>query len=610
VRLIVNYAAGDLDTFDQVAGSAAALAERYDVRVVVNHFPHPDRSQLIDPGDPYLEYSVNFPDLFRFTPPQAVAPFVDRRLAEDSLRLAEQRLALLRKHGLKGAFMGREPVFLPEGFYAEHPELRGPRVDHPRRSRNPCFALCLHHPEAQALYRSATVELLGHLPEVDTFYWWTNDSGAGFCWEERLYPGPNGPQTCRQQGTLPAIAAFHSAVLDGARAAGVADPMSVMTHTLTWDHERMPAGAYRYPPEPGRPGAASIYADLSLTFPVRCLWDPFERLEQIESIEAAGPVATMWWLSDVYHRSAVGTDAFRQQVALWQMALDQPQRNRNLLGRIGLLGELAAREFDAEAAADVVDAWSHVHRTFHLQRHNPFRGPSRYLPTYGPVSHRWLTRPMVAFPDELTAEDEEYFLPHVFAVGDDARRTNLLDLHGYPAADVNATYDLRSGYYDQMAGELRQAAERFSAAARTVAGKARAELATAARAARLLACLWQTGRNWLEFGVLRGQGSPHWGQGQPRPLEEMQRLAPADRARAEAYRQRLDRVMRAELDNTLAFQQLLGADREAVVVRAETADGEDTFMLSPYVQEQLTKKVRIMHAHLQDTARLAPVGGD
>jgi hypothetical protein len=37
VRLIVNYATGDLDTFDQVAGSAAALAERYDVRVVVSH---------------------------------------------------------------------------------------------------------------------------------------------------------------------------------------------------------------------------------------------------------------------------------------------------------------------------------------------------------------------------------------------------------------------------------------------------------------------------------------------------------------------------------------------------------------------------------------------
>lgn len=599
-RLLVNYATADLETFEQVAESAAALGERYDVRVVVSHFPHPDRSQLIDPGDPYLQYAVTFPDLFRFAPPELVAPYVDAALVKENVALAQRKLEVLRRHGLRGAFVGREPVYLPAAFYEAHPALRGPRVDHPRRSRNPCFALCLHLPETRALYRSAAAETVRLLPEVDTFYWWTNDSGAGFCWDEHLYPGPNGPQHCRAQGPVPAMAAFHTAVLDGAREGGAAQPLSLMTHTQAWDTERQPVGAYRYPPEAGRKGVFSIWADLSLTYPVRLLWDPFERLEQMAAIRETEPVAVKWWLSDVYHRAAVGTDALRQQVALFTLAAEQPERSRTLTGRFELLTELATSECES-AARDVVDGWAHVHEAFTLQRNNPFRGPSRYLPTYGPVSHRWLTRPMVAFPEELAPEEEEYFLPHVFAVGDEARRSNLLDLHGYPAADAAAAYDLRSAYYEQLVGALRAAARSFGKAARAAEGKAGTDLAATARAAALLACLWQTGKHWIEFAVLRAQG-------EMRPIEEMQRLNPSERARAEAYRQKVDRVMRAELDNTLTFQELLGTDREGALVRGRTPEEEDTFMLSPRLQEQLTRKREIMQRHWQDTARLAPRG--
>src|SRR6266545_6087532 len=108
-RLLINYATSDLGAFEQVAASGAALAERYEVRLVVSHFPHPDRSQRIDLGDPYLEYAVNFPDLFRFAPPDAVAPFVDGALVEENVHLAQQKLAVLQRYGLRGAFVGREP---------------------------------------------------------------------------------------------------------------------------------------------------------------------------------------------------------------------------------------------------------------------------------------------------------------------------------------------------------------------------------------------------------------------------------------------------------------------------------------------------------------------
>jgi hypothetical protein len=597
--LIVNYATNDLAAFEQVARAATVLVGQYDVRLVVSHLAQKDTHQLVDPGDPYLEYSANFPDLFHFAPPAEVAPFADPAMVEANVRLAQDKLAILRRHGLKGAFLGREPVYLPESFYAARPHLRGPRVDHPRRSRNPCFALCLHHPEAQALYRAAAEGVLERLSDVDTFYWWTNDSGAGFCWYEHLYPGPNGPQRCREQGPVPAMAAFHAAVLDAARARGVAEPISAMTHTLVWDAPRQPAGAYRYPPEDESPGVRSMPSDTSLTYPVGYLWDPVERLEQIAALDGDPPVAAIWWLSDVYHRAALDPQSTRRQVALWERATARPEQNRNLAGRIALLAELASAEFGAAAAGDVVEGWAKVHEALHLQRHNPFRGPSRFLPLYGPVSHRWLTRPMVAFPDELTPDEERYFLPHVFAVGDEARRTNLLDLHGYPCANPREAHDLRSDYYDQIVDALHGAARSFDAAARTAANGCGQELAIAARAARLLACLWLTCRHWIEYAVLRAQG-------EARTTDELLRLSVAERARAEAYRQRIDRVLRAELDNTLAFQQLLGCDAERIVTRGAFPEDEDTFLLAPALQEQLARKGELMRRHWQDTSRLVP----
>ena len=81
-RLILNYATPDLGRFEEVASAASALTERYDVRLVISHYAYKDRSQLVDPGDPYLEYSANFPDLFRFAP----RTFADSVPGSESLR--------------------------------------------------------------------------------------------------------------------------------------------------------------------------------------------------------------------------------------------------------------------------------------------------------------------------------------------------------------------------------------------------------------------------------------------------------------------------------------------------------------------------------------------
>src|SRR5262249_51189465 len=135
-RLVINYASNDLDAFAEAAEAVAPLADRYDLRMVVNHLAAKDVRHRTDLGDPYLQYSANFPDLFHFVVPAPLAPHVDPAMVEANLRLAQGKLAVLRRLGIGGAFLGREPVYLPEGLYQEHPQWRGPRIDHPRRSRN------------------------------------------------------------------------------------------------------------------------------------------------------------------------------------------------------------------------------------------------------------------------------------------------------------------------------------------------------------------------------------------------------------------------------------------------------------------------------------------
>ena len=72
-RLVINYAAPDLEVFAQIAEAAAQqLSDRYDVRMVVSHLARKDVRQRRDPGDPYLEYSANFPDIFHFVVPDAL----------------------------------------------------------------------------------------------------------------------------------------------------------------------------------------------------------------------------------------------------------------------------------------------------------------------------------------------------------------------------------------------------------------------------------------------------------------------------------------------------------------------------------------------------------
>ena len=133
----------------------------WDVRFVVSHLAAKDRRLRTDPGDPYLEYAANFPDLFHFVVPDAVQPEIDPARVEPHVALAaaeagDPSAAGARRRRSSGA--SRRSC--RSRLLARLPHWRGPRVDHPRRSRNPVFAPCFHQPEVQRCYREALPALV------------------------------------------------------------------------------------------------------------------------------------------------------------------------------------------------------------------------------------------------------------------------------------------------------------------------------------------------------------------------------------------------------------------------------------------------------------------
>ncbi len=125
--------------------------------------------EMDSPGDPYPAWYMYHPGLLKIFPPAALEKYVDKAYAEKIAALFQARCEVLRRLGLKAAYGANEPHVLPEAFFMDHPDLRGPRVDHPNRSRVPRFAPCVDRPETLAFYREALHKLLKRLPEVEIF---------------------------------------------------------------------------------------------------------------------------------------------------------------------------------------------------------------------------------------------------------------------------------------------------------------------------------------------------------------------------------------------------------------------------------------------------------
>ncbi len=152
---------------------------------------------VMDPENSYLRFTTLGP-----TPDQFVTSTYNVGLYHESLLAQNRKLllnnaALARRYGFRCAILCVEMTFMPESFFRRYPDLRGPRVDNPACSTTPLYGLCPMVPEVQDHYGQLIKGMLSLVPEIDEMHIFTNDSGAGFCYSQHLYAGPNGPYCCK-----------------------------------------------------------------------------------------------------------------------------------------------------------------------------------------------------------------------------------------------------------------------------------------------------------------------------------------------------------------------------------------------------------------------------
>ncbi len=186
-----------------------------------------------NPRDPYPWYTYWGPSMDQFVTSPLFEGVFPKEYLERNLADLKQIVEMAESFGLKPLFVGYEPRYVPESFLARHPELRGPRVDHPLRSMTPRYSLCTDREEVLEHYRILAERLIRQVPGIREMHVIFHDSGAGLCWWDGLYSGRNGPVFCQNVSAGERMKKFFSAIQQGFRDGGGAVTLVAQPHGIT-----------------------------------------------------------------------------------------------------------------------------------------------------------------------------------------------------------------------------------------------------------------------------------------------------------------------------------------------------------------------------------------
>jgi hypothetical protein len=556
-----------------------------------------------DPDDPYPAWFMHHISLLKVFPPKEVLPYVNADYATRVSTTLEKRCEILRKLGLKAVWNANEPAVMPEAFFTAYPELRGPRIDQPSRSTKAHFAPSVDEPETLRMYSESMQMLVRRCPEVEFFNWVTTDAGSGFDWTPGLYPGPNGNSNHKNRPIDERVAGFMINAQLAAKDAGKnisiglnpIAPRQWMVPTFSPEVlnaiiRRLPRGLAlqgREGPD-GRQyfGGASSGAGGSPFYPVVGVVIPsFAPVSQPSRPAGETPVPIVINLGD----AASLEFNYRMLKATRGMPM------RTLLERLAALRTFAVNEAGEEHADSLVEAWSSLNAAEANLNTLNFGAMLRF----GHVLNRWITRPMVPFPERLTAEEKKDYRRFLFQAKGEEQAENLIDIQAmrmYEGWGAKLLFQRNIELtIPQVAGALIRI-ERIRDAAKTDTAKNDWNLL----AKRLQATIY----------LLRSADNMVAYQAQ---LDRVKKLAPKIEpdpvlgVQSSWDRTDLMETARKEIDTMIALKSLLDSTKEQILDLAPTAEGESIQRLGPNVPVQLKRKIDIMNAHWRDYDKLFTV---
>jgi len=600
----------DLAQYDRLAGFAARNG--FNVLACGNQ-SELTQDQMADAGDSWVRFTAQSPGGMKFIETSVINGVLSKSHIEKNAALLAEKSKILARHGLKGFVHLLEPQWLPELFYAKRPELRGPRCDHPGVARSKYYSPCIDRPEILAHYREMFRRLLELAPEVMVVSLWGNDSGAGICWCEGLYPGKNGPDYCKAVPMGKRIRRWLDAILAGGKDAGKQLELTFSTYAFGKaagdevyrnlpSHTRLVSWIGGFPNEPFvsarareyfaqcRKDRHGVYAhvDPTLGYPLGPVTEP-PLLYFIYDIlgEAAKSGADAIGVGGLsVSKDGAPTAATRAICA----ALARPPKNGHDVERG--VAKTAKEVVGVRLAGALISAWRDVDTAFRLWPNNADTNHHLY-PFYSVLGDRWLVRPIVPVPERLTEAEKAYFSKHRHGSRDPKFENSFfisesvmnykLDEFPWPLADYTSMLQYMERALETIDGALSSAAE----------GSERKALKEQRDRIAMLRVVWRTQRNVLQCGSI------------------IESLASERRAefwkRAAALKQHFLVGMDDEMAN---MREAIALIRNSAVTLINTGEKESSFVLPANVAELLERKIALMEAHRSDIDVLFPSVGE
>jgi hypothetical protein len=594
---IFSNSSRELSQFRAFAKTASRMKKHGRVQIDIGVLAEKANFELPPGGNEWHQYAVFNANLSKFFPHPKIAPFRPPAWVARNRELLLAKASVLREYGLEAAMSSNDTHYLPEAFFERYPHLRGPRVDHPRRSRREEFTWCIDLAETREMIEWMTAEAKRHIPELKTILVHTNDSGTGLCWADHQYSGPNGPEHCRTRATGARVRDLAEAMHRGAQKGGGEIDVRIGGQLS----ERELDDIARYLPErtylSGRdpllvgghgssdkdPSGMGVGTMVLETYPVLGLVNPLALLTSMErypdpQVRTVALGTCLPW----YYRADEPLDTVARLVDIVEFSIASPAKG--LMPRFRRLHELGARWGGKENADRVFEAFYLLEESVRLKAQL-----GRYSTLYAGVSARHITRPLLLRPEVLGPAEEARFLPFIFNVSEAEARNDYIDIHGGRLAGPAWNNSVYQRFLDttlkaaDILENVRQAPQEVW-------------LRQMALSLRMWAVVVQSVHNFVNAQRIRDARQADLAKAAPAHFKKSGRSGDPDYFL-------WFQIQRRELDNTAELIRLLNNSGLDYFAHARRAEDEDTFLLGPDVVQTLEQKRVLMRRHWLDAQK-------